>query len=72
MRMAHMAAMVNPRIRGAMIDAAEFPDYSREHSVYAVPKTIIKVGDHVHSFEGRVPESMFISALRQAVQHHQH
>lgn len=59
-----MAAMENPRIRGIMVEATEFPAYAQQHRVYGVPKTVI---NGTHSFEGKVPEHMFIKALGQAL-----
>lgn len=59
-----MAAMVNPRITGVMVECTEFPDYAAAHSVRAVPKTVI---NGAVSFEGRVPEKQFLQALEQAL-----
>lgn len=43
-RVAHQMAMVNPNIRGEMIEAIEFRELSDKYNVSGVPKTVINNG----------------------------
>ena len=57
-------AMENPNIRGAMVEAMEFQEWSERFHVYGVPKTV--VNDKVQ-FEGAVPEKIFLDHVLKAV-----
>ncbi len=65
-RLAHQMAMVNPHIRGEMIEAMEFPDLSNKYSVYGVPKTVINDGKAEQ--EGSVPEEVILQKIQEALQ----
>jgi alkyl hydroperoxide reductase subunit AhpF len=66
-RLAHMAAMENPRIKGIMVDAQEFMELAEKYEVMAVPKTVIRARQEV-AFEGRMPEPGFLKFLADALQ----
>ena len=63
-RTAHQFAMENKLINGIMVEATEFPEWSKKYSVYGVPKIIIN--DKVQ-FEGAVPESAFLNSIYEAL-----
>jgi len=63
-RTAHQFAMENNLIVASMIEANEFPRWSQEHSVYAVPKVII---NEKVQFEGALPEDIFLNNVLEAV-----
>lgn len=65
MRTAHKLAMASPRVTADMIEAGEFPELSQRYSVMAVPKIVI---NETTSFEGALPESMFVEKVLEAVQ----
>lgn len=54
-------AMVNPHIRGEMIEAMEFPELSSRHNVMGVPKTVIN--DGAAEQEGAVPEEVILQKI---------
>ncbi|BAL81092.1 protein disulfide oxidoreductase [Caldisericum exile] len=64
-RTAHQFALENPNIIGAMIEANEFPDWSNEFNVYAVPKVVINGGKA--EFEGALPEDAFLQSVYEAL-----
>jgi glutaredoxin-like protein len=64
-RMAHQMAMENPLINGIMIEANEFPEWSKKYSVYAVPKIVIN--DKVQ-FEGALPEDQYLENVLKGVE----
>jgi len=43
-RVAHQMAMLNPRVRGEMVEAMEFEELSASFDVSGVPKTVINSG----------------------------
>jgi len=47
-----------------MIDASEFPHLANRYGVYAVPKVVIN--DKI-SFEGAVPEDLFLNYILEAI-----
>jgi len=59
-------AFENPRIRVNVIEAAEFPHLVQKYAVMATPKIVIN--DTV-SFEGALPEPLFIQYLLHAQEH---
>ncbi|MGC8556138.1 MAG: protein disulfide oxidoreductase [Conexivisphaera sp.] len=62
-RMAHMFAMANPRIRGVMVEALEFPELAEKHSVMSVPHIVI---NDSYTFIGALPEPMFLEHVLRA------
>lgn len=58
-------AMINPHIRGEMIEAMEFPELSSKHNVYGVPKTVINDGKAEQ--EGAVPEEVILQKILEAI-----
>jgi len=54
-------AMVNPHIRGEMVEAMEFPELSSQHNVMGVPKTVIN--DGAAEQEGAVPEEVILQKI---------
>ncbi len=62
-RMAHMFAMANPKIRGIMIEALEFPSLAEKYEVMSVPHIVIN-GSYV--FIGALPEPMFLEHVMRA------
>ncbi len=60
--MAHQFALESDLITADMIEATEFPELSNKYKVFGVPKIV--VNDKVH-IEGAVPESVFISKIKQ-------
>jgi len=56
-RTAHQMAMENHNIKGIMIEANEFPEWSQKYSVYAVPKVVI---NDKEQFEGALPEDEYL------------
>lgn len=58
--------MENPKVKGVMVDAAEFPELADHYQVMAVPKTVIR-GRQPVMFEGKLPESGFLRYLQDAL-----
>ncbi len=59
-------AMVNPRIRGEMIEAMEFQELSQKHNVMGVPKTVINDGKAEQ--EGAAPEQLILGKIQEILQ----
>lgn len=59
-------ALVNPHIRGEMIEAMEFPELSSQFNVMGVPKTVINDGKAEQ--EGAVPEEVILEKIMQILQ----
>lgn len=64
-RTAHQFALENPNIKGVMVEANEFPEWSEQYSVYAVPKVVINEGKA--EFEGALPEDAFLQSIYEAL-----
>jgi hypothetical protein len=64
-RLAHHLAVASEWIRGDCVEATEFPDLAQRYSVMAVPKTV--VNERV-SFEGALPEPLFVEQVLRAVE----
>jgi len=62
-RMAHQFAMENKNIKASMIEATEFEEMSKAYDVMAVPKIVI---NDKASFEGALPEEMFLQQVMDA------
>ncbi len=58
-------AMVNPHIRGEMVEAMEFPELSNQHNVMGVPKTVINGG--AAEQEGAVPEEVILQKILESI-----
>jgi len=63
-RTAHQLAMLNENIVADMIEATEFPELSEKYQVMAVPKVVI---NGKHSFEGALPENMFLENIQETL-----
>jgi glutaredoxin-like protein len=63
-RLAHQAAIVNPKIEADMIEALEFQDLATKYAVFGVPKTIF---NEDVSAEGLTPPEMFLDKLFEAI-----
>ncbi len=61
---AHKFAFENENISSAMVEAQEFPEWSQQFEVMAVPKTVI---NDSHSFEGAMPEDMVLQEIKKAL-----
>ena len=64
MRLAHQLAIENDMVTTDAVEAAEFPDMSQQFLVRAVPKIVI---NDEASFEGALPEGMFVDQVFEAV-----
>ncbi len=62
-RLAHQMALENKHIRADMVEASEFPHFVQKYGVRGVPRTVI---NETISFEGAVPESVFLDAVLKA------
>jgi glutaredoxin-like protein len=62
-RMAHMFAMANPRIRGIMVEAMEFQSLAEKYEVMSVPHIVI---NDSYTFIGALPEPMFLEHVMRA------
>ena len=63
-RLAHMAAVLNPLIQSDMVEALEFQELAQKYEVFGVPKTIF---NETVSAEGLTPPEMFIEKLFEAI-----
>ncbi len=62
-RLAHQFALESPRIRGEMVEAAEFPHLVQKYQVLGVPKTVI---NETVFIEGAVAEDVFLEHVLEA------
>lgn len=65
-KVAHEMAMVNPKIKGEMVEAIEFPELSSQFDVSGVPKTVINsgAGEQV----GAVPAKSILNKIKNIIQ----
>ena len=63
-RTAHQMAVENENIVAVMVEALEFPHLANRYQVMAVPKIVI---NDAASFEGAVPEHVFLEYLLAAI-----
>jgi len=56
--------MESPLIRSSMVEIMEFPHLVERYRVNAVPKVVIN--DTV-SFEGALPEELFLAKMKEAI-----
>jgi len=59
----HKFAVANPKIKGYMVEAMEFPEWADKYFVHAVPKIVI---NDVVEFEGAYPEPFFAEKILEA------
>jgi len=64
-RTAHQFALENDNIVADMIESLEFPHLANKYQVMAVPKIVI---NDVISFEGALPEALFLEQVLAAVE----
>jgi glutaredoxin-like protein len=64
-RIAHQFAMINPNIRGEMIEAIEFQELSNKYDVSGVPKTVINNG--AAEQVGAVPAQIIVDKIMQII-----
>ena len=60
--------MESKKIKASVVEASEFPEWSQENDVYAVPKVVIRQGDKKVEFEGAYPEKMFIQQVMKSLE----
>ena len=63
-RLAHQIAMESEYVKADMIESTEFPHLAQKYEVMGVPKTVI---NETVTFEGAVPEEMFVQRVMDAV-----
>ena len=61
-RVAHQMAMINPKVRGEMVEAMEFEELSASFDVSGVPKTVINSGEAEQV--GAVPAKTILSKVK--------
>lgn len=64
-RVAHHLAMVNPRIKGVMVEAIEFQELSNRYNVSGVPKTVINEG--AAEQVGAVPADTILEKIKEVI-----
>lgn len=62
--LAHQIALESEFVTADMVEASEFPHLSQKYNVMGVPKTIV---NETISFEGAVPEDMFVQRVLDAL-----
>ncbi len=62
--MANRMAMENEKVRVTTVEAQEFPELSRKHSVMSVPKVVVNGAD---GFVGALPEEAFVEKVLSAL-----
>jgi len=62
--MGYKLAQENENITADTVEVSEFPDLGQKYSVMGVPKIVI---NEDHSFEGALPEDMYIEKVLEAV-----
>lgn len=65
-KVAHEMAMHNPKIKGEMVEAIEFPELSSKFNVSGVPHTVINSG--ADEQVGAVPAKTILNKIRTAIQ----
>jgi len=61
--LAHQMAVESEKVTADVIEVSEFPLIARRYNVFAVPKVVIN--DRV-SFEGALPEALFLQKILEA------
>ena len=62
--LAHQLALESPWVQAEMVEATEFPELSRRHSVSGVPQTTIN--DGAGMVVGAVPEDHLVAEILRA------
>jgi len=62
-QLAQRMAIESEMVRADMVEASEFPHLAHKYNVFAVPKTVL---NEELSFEGALPESLFLEELMKA------
>lgn len=65
-KVAHEMAMHNPKIKGEMVEAIEFPELSSKYEVSGVPKTVINSG--AEEQVGAVPAKTILNKIKAVIQ----
>lgn len=65
-KVAHEMAMHNPKIKGEMVEAIEFPELSSKFNVSGVPHTVINSG--ADEQVGAVPAKTILNKIKTAIQ----
>ncbi|MBM3310104.1 MAG: glutaredoxin [Candidatus Aminicenantes bacterium] len=63
-RLAHQFALESPLVKADMVESTEFPHLANKFGVYGVPKTVV---NDTTSFEGSVPEDVFLANVLKAL-----
>jgi glutaredoxin-like protein len=64
-RLAHQAAIINPKIEADMIESLEFKELAQRYEVFGVPKAIF---NEVISAEGNITPNEFVDKLYEATE----
>lgn len=56
--------MLNEHVTADVVEVSEFPELAQVYQIYGVPKTV--VNDRV-SFEGALPEELFVGEVLRAL-----
>ncbi|RCW48287.1 MULTISPECIES: thioredoxin family protein [unclassified Halanaerobium] len=65
-RVAHQMALLNPNIRGEMVEAIEFQEFSSKYNVSGVPKTVINFG--AAEQVGAVPAKTILKKIKKILE----
>lgn len=60
----YQAAIENPNIRTDVIEISEFPHLAQKYGIMGVPKVVI---NETQSFEGALPEALYITRILEAI-----
>ncbi len=63
-KLAHYAAILNPKIQADMVESLEFQEVAKKYEVFGVPKTII---NEKTSIEGLASPDLFVDKLYDAI-----
>jgi len=58
-------AIESESVRADMVESSEFPHLVHRYNVFAVPKTVVNEGV---SFEGALPEPLFLEQVMKATE----
>lgn len=61
-RLAHSLAIANDQVRADMVESIEFPQLANKYHVQGVPRTVV---NETTSFEGAMPEPLFVARVLQ-------
>jgi glutaredoxin-like protein len=63
-KVAHDFALLNPKIKGDMVESSEFPDLARKYEVSSVPKTVI---NEKVEFTGAQPLDVLLKKIQESL-----